>query len=180
MSLDISIYAIQEIDKDNLIIFDDISRAFLSLIRCLSEEEDNCELQQIATISNVDIAVIKNMSTWRIWEKQYGGFSTKDEEQKFIYEYNLACDNSWQDIDLVLSCFNNLNNALSNDLFFESRIKYKLEWLQASDYFKNYDKNVKINEHLVDKNFGWDLRNIIDFLTSIKKENIKFVRLQIN
>lgn len=180
MSLDISIYATPEVHSDDFITFDDISRAFCSLIRSLSEGAENCELKQIAVISNVDITVLRAMSTWETWQKQYGGFPTVAEEQAFSNEYNTACDQSWQHIDSVLNVFTALHESLMHNLLFESRITYKLEWLSTYGYFRNFDEDVAFNGRPMDKNFGWDLRNIIRFLHSAKQEKMKFVRFQLS
>ncbi len=180
MSLDIRIFASQNIEQDDYITFDNMSRSFCSLIRSLDEEKSNCELRQIATIINVNIIILEKMTTWQIWQLQYAGFDTKEKEEKFIQKYNIACDNSWQNIDLVLNCFNSIHIRLMNDLSFETRIKYTLEWFSTFEYFKNFDKNVMFKERPMDKNFGWDLRNIIEFLTLAKERKMKLVRFQLD
>ncbi len=180
MSVDIKIYATEDIDKDDFITFEEISRSFCTLIRCVAEEKENCELLQIATIASVDSTLIKTMCTWQIWQKHYGGFPTNEEEQKFIQEYSIACDKSWQGIESVLCFFTALHDTLLNDTFFESRIHYTLEWLSTYAYFKQFDKDILFNNRLMDKNFGWDLRNIIAFLHSAKENNMKFVRFQLD
>ena len=97
-------------------------------------------------------------------------------EQNFINQYSITCDNSWQDIDLVLSCFNNIHNRLMKDLSFESKIKYHLAWLATFRYFNDFDQNNMHNNRSMEKNFGWDVRNIIEFLNSAREKKMKFVR----
>lgn len=177
MSVDISIYAITGIDGEDYKAFNDISRAFCTLIS--TYDETNNELKQIATIVNTDISIIERMNTWPIWQLQYSGFTTKREEEIFIEKYNNACDASWQDIDIVLKCFINLHNSLKEKSSFESQIVYRLEWLSTYEYFKHFDRDVMLNGRRMDKNFGWDLRNIIGFLEEMKETNMKLVRFHI-
>jgi hypothetical protein len=177
MSVDISLYATTGINEEDYVTFNDISRAFCTLIRTL--DESNNELKQVAAIANVDISVIERMNTWPLWELQYGGFSTKEKEEIFIEKYNNACDASWQDIDAALSCLINLHSSLEKNILFESQIAYRLEWLSTYEYFKNFGKDILFNERRTDKNFGYDLRNMIIFLKEMQASGMRLVRLQI-
>ena len=180
MGLDIMLYAIEDKEKGDYIALHDISRSFCSLVRSLAEEAENCELKQIAAIAHTDISVFQKMTTWKLWQQQYGGFARKEEEEKFIRDYNKACDDSWQDINSVIKCIENLHDSLAKIPSFENRINYTLDWLLAHEYFLNFDKNVLFKNYATHKNFGWDLRSMLEFLKSMKANKMKFTRFHLS
>lgn len=160
MGLDIFIESFSEREEERLSCHG-ISREFCFQIRELAyvDSDYKTELVQLYELYHLDYRVLSEMNVWRFEEKlRYEGVGelTKDEIDGY---YQQALQPSVE----LLKNLQSLYQAIERN---PERLK-EVKWREHGrpHYLDRFNENV--GNYVVDRNLGWDLRTMIDFLKQL-------------
>ncbi|MCP4441485.1 MAG: hypothetical protein GY810_21465 [Aureispira sp.] len=143
-----------------------ISREFCYQICNLTFDNPNSELEliQIYQIYDLDFRILSRMNVWQIEEQlRYGDSNqfTKDEIEAF---YNNAFQPSIEFLKNLKSLYSKIRT--------KPELLTKVKWRNGSrvNYTDQFDKN--IGKYIVDRNLGWDLRTMINFLEKLSESTL--------
>ncbi len=161
MGLDIALISSLEEGKD----FEchELSRTFCQLVCDLCDLEGrNPELRQLFGLLKVDLDPVLKMNVWDVdqhilsnsWLLTY-------EEIERRYE------KAWRPADEMHALFTDLYRKIESDLSIFKQLQVNYDWVELKAYFENFNEDIV--RHGVDKNFGWDLRLMIQSLEKLKE-----------
>jgi hypothetical protein len=160
MGLDIIIKARTE-KQDEIPACYGLSRSFCRLICDRSEMKgDIPELTQLFGFLGIDGSILDRANVWLMdSEILYGGSINLTKE-----EINSYYEKSWQPVVQFLNLFEKLYKALEKKPMLLQKLNLNYDWMR--NYFEGFDE--KNGDDNTAKNFGWDLRTIIEYLRKLE------------
>ncbi|NVK65627.1 MAG: hypothetical protein HWE22_13625 [Flavobacteriales bacterium] len=142
----------------------EISRGFCYQISLLDEPDQSAkyplEIQQVYTLYNLEYSILKQMNTYR-FRQQF--MSEENVPQEKLDEIQAGLSKAFQPSDQLKNNLKTLYSRISENPNLLNQIQLNHVWIKK--YFDRFHEN--IGEHLVDRNFGWDLRGIIHYLEKL-------------
>jgi hypothetical protein len=144
----------------------ELSRRFCWMIRDLVKLKDSVpEIVQIAEIYDVDISLIQKMNVWEL--EQHFWEENSDLTAEDIATYY---EKAWQNAEDVLVVIKSLYTKIQKNPSLLSTINLIF-------CHKTYFEDIELNKgkYVADRNFGWDLRNLIEYLSQLESgTKVKF------
>lgn len=156
-----------------------LSRTFCNLMSRQHVVDGEPELNQIGTLTSVDISPLYQMETYKEDNDEEMEFhletaENEDERQQILQEAKQSRENLKGNIDRVLATINQLIETLSStDNLIESLKDSGHDTLGYKEYFTDF--NVNKGEGYIGNNFGQDLRNFKSFLDYAKSQGASTV-----
>lgn len=160
MGLDIFIESFAEREDERLSCHG-ISREFCFQICELAhiDAEYKTELVQIYELYNLDYHVLCAMNVWKFEEK----LRFESHQDITPDEIDAYYQRALQPSSELLKNLKSLYQAIENDPERLSQITWREHG--RTNYLDQFNEN--IGNYVVDRNFGWDLRTMIDFLEKL-------------